>query len=156
MSALIVRAGLDFERPQFTPESIGDRARRELPNRPLPELDEHDEGPEAPVRRMCSEALGVQLLFSAEERGGVDGAAPDVYRVCERRREPGWVMAVAPRAAPGPAPGASRQVAGWERPRGRGGGGGPPRLPRPPLYELRRGGHREHRRIRHQRAAECP
>ena len=104
MSALIVRAGLDFERPQFTPESIGDRARRELPNRPLPELDEHDEGPEAPVRRMCSEALGVQLLFSAEERCGVDGAAPDVYRVCERRREPGWVMAVARRPVPGPPP----------------------------------------------------
>jgi hypothetical protein len=37
-----VRAGLDLESPQFTPESIGDFARRELLDRPLIELDECD------------------------------------------------------------------------------------------------------------------
>jgi hypothetical protein len=76
MSALIVRAGLDFERPQFTPESIGDRARRELPNRPLPELDEHDEGPEAPVRRMCSEALEAPMSSPSLQNGGARRSEP--------------------------------------------------------------------------------
>lgn len=47
MTAMIVRAGLDFDRPQFTAELIGDLAGRKLPNRPLPELDEHNEGPGA-------------------------------------------------------------------------------------------------------------
>ena len=35
------------------------------------------------VRRMCSEDLGVQLLFVPEEYGGMGGSALDVYRVCE-------------------------------------------------------------------------
>jgi len=48
------------------------------------ELDEKDEFPEELVRRMCGEELGVQLLFVAEEHGGMGGSALDVYRVCER------------------------------------------------------------------------
>ncbi len=76
--------GLDLETLGFTLESIGEFARHELPDSLLIELDERDEFPEALVRRMCGEDLGIQLLFVAEEYGGMGGDALDVYRVCER------------------------------------------------------------------------
>ena len=76
--------GLDSETLDFTLESIGEFARRELPDSLLIELDERDEFPEELVRRMCGEDLGVQLLFIPEEYGGMGGSAIDVYRVCER------------------------------------------------------------------------
>jgi alkylation response protein AidB-like acyl-CoA dehydrogenase len=79
-----VHTGLDTETLDFTLESISEFARRELPDRVLIELDERDEFPEALVRRMCGEDLGVQLLFIPEEYGGMGGAAIDVYRVCEQ------------------------------------------------------------------------
>jgi alkylation response protein AidB-like acyl-CoA dehydrogenase len=77
-------AGLDVESLEFTLESITEFAHRELPDALLIELDERDEFPEALVRRMCGEELGVQLLFVPEEHGGMGGSALDVYRVCER------------------------------------------------------------------------
>ncbi len=76
--------GLDLETLTFTLESIGEFARHELPDSLLIELDERDEFPESLVRRMCGEELGIQLLFVAEEYGGMGGDALDVYRVCER------------------------------------------------------------------------
>ena len=76
--------GLDLESLEFTIESITEFARRELPDSLLIDLDERDEFPEAIVRRMCGEELGVQLLFVPEEHGGMGGSAFDVYRVCER------------------------------------------------------------------------
>jgi alkylation response protein AidB-like acyl-CoA dehydrogenase len=79
--------GLDLESLEFTIESITEFARRELPDALLVELDERDEFPEAIVRRMCGEELGVQLLFVPEEHGGMGGSAFDVYRVCERMAE---------------------------------------------------------------------
>ena len=33
---------------------------------------------------MCSDQLGVQLLFIPEEYGGMGGGTIDVYRVCEQ------------------------------------------------------------------------
>ena len=63
MSSLTIPAGLDGESLEFTIESIGEFARRELPDRLLVELDARDEFPEQIVRRMCGEELGVQLLF---------------------------------------------------------------------------------------------
>ena len=36
------------------------------------------------MRAMCSDALGVQLVFIPEEYGGLGGGAFDSYRVCER------------------------------------------------------------------------
>ena len=36
------------------------------------------------MRAMCSDALGVQLVFIPEEYGGMGGSAFDSYRVCER------------------------------------------------------------------------
>jgi alkylation response protein AidB-like acyl-CoA dehydrogenase len=77
-------SGLDLESLEFTIESITEFARRELPDSLLIDLDERDEFPEAIVRRMCGEELGVQLLFVPEEHGGMGGSAFDVYRVCER------------------------------------------------------------------------
>jgi alkylation response protein AidB-like acyl-CoA dehydrogenase len=77
-------SGLDRESLDFTIESIAEFAQRELPDKLLIELDDRDEFPEALVRRMCGEDLGVQLVFVAEEHGGMGGSAFDVYRVCER------------------------------------------------------------------------
>ncbi|MGO9882563.1 MAG: acyl-CoA dehydrogenase family protein [Solirubrobacteraceae bacterium] len=77
-------SGLDLETLAFTLESIGEFARHELPDSLLIELDERDEFPEELVRRMCGEALGIQLLFVPEQFGGMGGDAVDVYRVCER------------------------------------------------------------------------
>ena len=48
------------------------------------ELDHEDVCPEDTVRAMCSDALGVQLVFVPEEYGGLGGGAFDSYRVCER------------------------------------------------------------------------
>jgi alkylation response protein AidB-like acyl-CoA dehydrogenase len=79
-----MEVGLDVETLDFTLESIDEFARRELPDSRLIELDEKDEFPEALVRRMCGEELGVQLLFIPEEFGGMGGGALDVSRVCER------------------------------------------------------------------------
>jgi alkylation response protein AidB-like acyl-CoA dehydrogenase len=76
--------GVDIDTLDFTLESIGEFARRELPDAKLIELDERDEFPEDIVRRMCGEDLGVQLLFVPEAYGGMGGGAFDIYRVCER------------------------------------------------------------------------
>ncbi len=76
--------GLDTETLQMTLEAIGDFASRELHDERLIELDEADEYPADLIRRMCSDELGIQLLFIAEEHGGMGGSAYDVYRVCER------------------------------------------------------------------------
>ncbi|MCU0269659.1 MAG: acyl-CoA dehydrogenase family protein [Acidimicrobiales bacterium] len=80
-------AGLDAEMLDMTLESISEFARRELPEALLIQLDEADEFPEGIVRRMCSEDLGIQLLFIPEEYGGMGGSTFDVYRVCERMAE---------------------------------------------------------------------
>jgi len=77
-------SGLDGEALGFTLESISEFAHRELPDAVLLELDERDEFPEALVRRMCGEELGIQLVFVPEEYGGMGGSAMDIYRVCER------------------------------------------------------------------------
>ena len=79
-----VTPGIELESLEFTLESIAEFARRELPDKLLIELDERDEFPETLVRRMCSDELGVQLVFVAEEYGGMGGSATDVYRVCEQ------------------------------------------------------------------------
>jgi alkylation response protein AidB-like acyl-CoA dehydrogenase len=84
VTTVVPTAGLDIESLELTLESITEFAHRELPDALLIELDERDEFPEAIVRRMCGEELGVQLLFVPEQYGGMGGSAFDVYRVCER------------------------------------------------------------------------
>ena len=77
-------AGLDREMLEMTLDAIGDFAARELPEKLLIDLDERDEFPAELIKRMCSDDLGVQLLFIPEEYGGMGGSAFDVYRTCER------------------------------------------------------------------------
>jgi len=76
--------GLDTETLQMTLEAIGDFAEREFHDEALIRFDAADEYPADLIRRMCSEELGIQLLFIAEEHDGMGGSAYDVYRVCER------------------------------------------------------------------------
>ena len=77
-------AGLEPDTLEMTLDAIGDFAAHELPEKLLIDLDERDEFPAELIKRMCSEDLGVQLLFIPEEHGGMGGSAFDVYRVCER------------------------------------------------------------------------
>jgi alkylation response protein AidB-like acyl-CoA dehydrogenase len=75
--------GLDPDTLEMMLEAIGEFVAAELPDARLIELDEADEFPEQTVRHMCSEDLGVQLVFVDEEYDGMGGGAFDVYRVCE-------------------------------------------------------------------------
>jgi alkylation response protein AidB-like acyl-CoA dehydrogenase len=47
------------------------------------DLDHADVCPEDLIRSMCSDDLGVQLVFVPEPYGGMGGGAFDAYRVCE-------------------------------------------------------------------------
>ena len=75
--------GLDLDTLEMTLSAIHEFAQRELPEHLLIELDERDEFPASAVKKMCSDELGVQLLFIAEEHDGMGGNAFDVYRVCQ-------------------------------------------------------------------------
>ncbi len=78
-----VTDGLDRETLEMVMESVTMFAEGELPDAKLLEIDEADEFPEAIVRGMCGDQLGISLLFIPEEYGGMGGGAFDVYRVCE-------------------------------------------------------------------------
>ncbi len=76
--------GLDLGTLNLMLEALGDFVAAELPEDRMLELDHEDICPEDTVRAMCSDALGVQLVFIPEEYGGLGGNAFDSYRVCER------------------------------------------------------------------------
>ena len=75
--------GIDRETLDMTLTAIRDFAAAHLPAARLLELDARDEFPEAVVRGMCGDELGIQLIFVPEEFEGLGGGAFDVYRVCE-------------------------------------------------------------------------
>jgi alkylation response protein AidB-like acyl-CoA dehydrogenase len=75
--------GLDPETLGMTVEAIRDYAAKRLTPERILELDHADECPLDIVRGMCSDELGIQLLFLPEEYGGMGGSTFDVYRVCE-------------------------------------------------------------------------
>jgi acyl-CoA dehydrogenase len=79
-----VAAGLDAETLKMTLEAIRDYVADAIPEDRQLQLDHDDECPEDVVRGMCSDELGVQLLFIPEEYGGMGGGTIDVYRVCEQ------------------------------------------------------------------------
>jgi alkylation response protein AidB-like acyl-CoA dehydrogenase len=79
----LAATGLDPETLDMTVEAIREFIADALPAERQLELDHEDVCPEDTVRAMCSDALGVQLLFIPEEYGGMGGGAFDVYRVCE-------------------------------------------------------------------------
>ncbi|HEX5335633.1 MAG TPA: acyl-CoA dehydrogenase family protein, partial [Propionicimonas sp.] len=76
--------GLDLGTLNLMLEALGEFVAHELPDKRLLELDHEDVCPEDTVRAMCSDALGVQLVFIPEEYGGMGGNAFDSCRVCER------------------------------------------------------------------------
>ena len=75
--------GLDPEVLDMALESIRDFAHLELPAEKVLEYDRNDQVPLDVVRAMCSDKLGIQLLFIPTEYGGMGGGTFDVYRVCE-------------------------------------------------------------------------
>ena len=77
-------AGLDLETLQMTLESVKEFAANALPDQKLLDLDASEEFPSEIVRELTGEGLGIQLLFVAEEYGGLGGGAFDVYRLCEQ------------------------------------------------------------------------
>jgi alkylation response protein AidB-like acyl-CoA dehydrogenase len=76
--------GLDLGTLNMTLEAIRDYISHALPDDRLLELDHDDVCPLDVVRGMCSDELGIQLLFIPEEYGGMGGDTVDVYRVCEQ------------------------------------------------------------------------
>jgi len=76
--------GLDPGTLNLMLEALDDFVAVELPEARMLELDHEDLCPEDTVRAMCSDALGVQLVFVPEEYGGLGGGAFDSYRMCER------------------------------------------------------------------------
>jgi alkylation response protein AidB-like acyl-CoA dehydrogenase len=76
--------GLDTETLKMTMAAIREFVGAALtPERQL-QLDHDDVCPDDLVRAMCSDELGIQLLFIPEEYGGMGGGTLDVYRVCEQ------------------------------------------------------------------------
>ncbi|HZM56285.1 MAG TPA: acyl-CoA dehydrogenase family protein, partial [Acidimicrobiales bacterium] len=75
--------GLDPEALGMVLEAIGEFAHSELPAQKLLEFDRNDQVPLDVLRAMCSEKLGIQLLFIPTEYEGMGGGTFDVYRVCE-------------------------------------------------------------------------
>ena len=75
--------GLDPEALDMVLEAIGDFAHLELPAQKLLEYDRNDQVPLDVLRAMCSEKLGIQLLFIPTEYEGMGGGTFDLYRVCE-------------------------------------------------------------------------
>ncbi len=76
--------GLDAETLTMILDAIRSFAAGRLPDERLLELDARDEFPEDEIRAMCSQDLGVHLLFIPEAYGGMAGDAVDTYRVCEQ------------------------------------------------------------------------
>lgn len=78
------QAGLDAETLKMMLEAIRDYVGDAIPEERQLQLDHDDVCPEDVVKGMCSDQLGVQLLFIPEEYGGMGGGTIDVYRVCEQ------------------------------------------------------------------------
>jgi alkylation response protein AidB-like acyl-CoA dehydrogenase len=79
-----VRTGLDAETLKMTLEAIRDYISDAIPEDRQLQLDHDDVCPEDVVRGMCSDQLGIQLLFIPEEYGGMGGSVIDVCQVCEQ------------------------------------------------------------------------
>jgi acyl-CoA dehydrogenase len=76
-------AGLDADTLKMMLEALDDFVDAALTPEKQLELDHEDICPEDIVRAMCSDELGVQLVFIPEAYGGMGGGAFDSYRVCE-------------------------------------------------------------------------
>jgi acyl-CoA dehydrogenase len=79
-----VQVGLDAETLKMTLDAIHEYIANAIGEDRQLQLDHDDECPVDVVRGMCSDDLGIQLLFIPEEYGGMGGGTIDVYRVCEQ------------------------------------------------------------------------
>ncbi len=79
-----VEVGLDAETLKMTLDAIRDYVESALGEDRQLQLDHDDVCPVDLIRGMCSDELGIQLLFIPEEYGGMGGGTIDVYRVCEQ------------------------------------------------------------------------
>jgi alkylation response protein AidB-like acyl-CoA dehydrogenase len=75
--------GLDIGTLELMLGSLDEFLAEALPEQRRLDLDRDDVCPEETVRAMCSDQLGVHLVFIPEEYGGLGGGAFDAYRVCE-------------------------------------------------------------------------
>ena len=76
--------GIDAETLKMTLDTIKEFVTKAMPEERQLELDHDDVCPEDLVRAMCSDELGVHLLFIPEEYGGMGCDTVDVYRICEQ------------------------------------------------------------------------
>ena len=76
--------GLDLGTLNLMLEALGDFVAAELPEAGCSSSTTRTSARRTLVRAMCSDALGIQLVFIPEEYGGMGGNAFDSYRVCER------------------------------------------------------------------------
>jgi alkylation response protein AidB-like acyl-CoA dehydrogenase len=77
------KTGLDAETLKMMLDAIQEYFAHAMPQERQLQLDHDDVCPEDLVRAMCSDELGVHLLFIPEEYGGMGGDTMDNYRVCE-------------------------------------------------------------------------
>jgi alkylation response protein AidB-like acyl-CoA dehydrogenase len=84
MSTQTAPTGIDLPTLDLMLEALRDFVSDGLPPQRQLELDHEDVCPEDLVRAMCSDQLGVQLVFIPEAYGGMGGGAFDSYRVCEQ------------------------------------------------------------------------
>jgi len=75
--------GIDAETLKMTLDTIKEFVAKAMPEERQLQLDHDDVCPEDLVRAMCSDELGVHLLFIPEQYGGMGCDTVDVYRICE-------------------------------------------------------------------------
>jgi alkylation response protein AidB-like acyl-CoA dehydrogenase len=77
------QTGLDADTLKMMLDAIKDYVANAMSTERQLQLDHDDVCPEDLIRAMCSDELGVHLLFIPEEYGGMGGDTVDNYRVCE-------------------------------------------------------------------------
>src|SRR5690348_991111 len=82
-NAVEASTGLDTETLSMMLETIRDFVHDAIPDERLLQLDHEDECPADLGRAICSDQLGIQLVFIPEEYGGIGDSTMDVYRVCQ-------------------------------------------------------------------------
>jgi alkylation response protein AidB-like acyl-CoA dehydrogenase len=83
VAGAIVPTGLDAETLKMMQDAIKEFVANAMTEERQLQLDHDDICPEDLVRTMCSDELGVHLMFIPEEYGGMGGDTLDVYRICE-------------------------------------------------------------------------
>ncbi len=83
MTEAAAPTGIDAETLKMTLDTIKEFVANAMSEERQLQLDHDDVCPEDLVRAMCSDELGVHLLFIPEKYGGMGCDTVDVYRICE-------------------------------------------------------------------------